>query len=64
MVIKEWHIANAIKDSDARNVKIEYDVILQDIIRSVIENSTELFCNLLLIHSLKNAYKHQFLVRL
>lgn len=64
MVVKEWHIANVIKDSDVRNAKIEYDVVLQDIVRSVIENSMELFCNLLLIHSLRNAYKHQFLVRL
>lgn len=43
MVAKDERISNAIKNSDARNVRIEYEVVLQDIMRSVMKDNMELF---------------------
>lgn len=43
MVAKDERIINAIKNSDERNIKIEYDVVLQDIMRSVMKDNMELF---------------------
>lgn len=43
MVAKDERIKNAIKNSDEKNIKIEYDVVLQDIMRSVMKDNMELF---------------------
>ena len=43
MIAKDERIINAIKNSDERNIKIEYDVVLQDIMRSVMKDNMELF---------------------
>lgn len=43
MVAKDARIYNAIKNSDEANIRIEYDVVLQDVMRSVMKDSMELF---------------------
>ncbi len=43
MVAKDERITNAITNSDAKNVRIEYDVVLQDVMRSVMKDNMELF---------------------
>lgn len=43
MVSRDKRITNAIANSDAKNVRIEYDVVLQDVMRSVMKDNMELF---------------------
>lgn len=43
MVAKDERIINAIKNSDKENIKIEYENVLADVIRSIMKDNMELF---------------------
>lgn len=43
MIAKDDRINNAIKNSDERNIKIEYDTVLADVMRSIMKDNMELF---------------------
>ena len=43
MVAKDERIKNAIKNSDKENIKIEYENVLADVIRSIMKDNMELF---------------------
>ena len=43
MVAKDERIKNAIKNSDKENIKIEYENVLGDVIRSIMKDNMELF---------------------
>lgn len=43
MVVKDIRISNAVQNSDATNIRIEYDVVLQDVMRAVMRDNMELF---------------------
>lgn len=43
MIAKDDRINNAIKNSDERNIKIEYDTVLADVMKSIMKDNMELF---------------------
>ncbi|MGT2745246.1 type I restriction endonuclease subunit R [Streptococcus phocae subsp. phocae] len=43
MIAKDDRINNAIRNSDERNIKIEYDTVLADVMRSIMKDNMELF---------------------
>ena len=43
MVAKDERIINAIKNSDKGNVKIEYEYVLEDVMKAIMKDNMELF---------------------
>lgn len=64
MVAKDERITNAITNSDAKNVRIEYDVVLQDVMCSVMKDNMELFLQFTSNPQFKNSCLNRCLMRL